>query len=314
MVIDDLADREHDCDILLDQNFYSDMKRRYKHLVPNKCKKLLGPKFVLLRPAFNEARKKIKKRDGKVKRILFFFGGSDPYNATEKALQALSLLKEFKIEVDVIVGSNNKNKEIIKRICKEKENFHYHCQVQNIEELMLMADLSIGSGGTTSWERCYLGLPSIVMTIASNQEEISYLLAKKQCIIYMGKASEITEKELSFKLKELIGNNELLLNLSKNAMKMVDGLGRERIRKIMYKEMEKFNITIVSDVNSWINNYIPELISKIEKEHNVNWVHDINDIPNGDIVFYLGCGRIVPSDKHTHHGCGMNRFLNVLEN
>ncbi len=296
MVIDDLADREHDCDLILDQNFYSDMKTRYKHLVPNKCRQLLGPKYVLLRPAFNQARKKIKKRDGKVRRILVFFGGSDPYNVTEKALRALSSLKEFKIEVDVIVGSNNKNKEIIKRICKEKENFHYHCQVQNIEELMLKADLSIGAGGTTSWERCYLGLPSIVLTIASNQEAISHHLAKKQCIIYLGKASEVTEKELILKLKELIHNDELLLNISKNAMKMVDGLGRERVRKIMYKEMKKFNITIMSDMNSWINKYIPELISKIEKKHNVNWVHDINDIPNGDFVFYLGCGRIVPPE------------------
>jgi UDP-2,4-diacetamido-2,4,6-trideoxy-beta-L-altropyranose hydrolase len=296
MVIDDLADRKHECDLILDQNFYMNMETRYSHLVPIYCKQLLGPKYSLLRPEFNKARIKLKNRDGKVKRLLVFMGGSDPENVTEKVLKAISYLNNLKIEVDVIVGSNNKNKERIKKICENHLNFHYYYQVENIEEFMLNADLSIGAGGTTTWERCHLGLPSIVLTIASNQEEISQNLADKQCIIYLGRASEVTEKELSLKLKELINNDELLLNISKNAMQMVDGLGRERIRKIMYKEMKKFNITIVSDLNSWINKYIPELISKIKKEHNVNWVHDINDIPNGDFVFYLGCGRIVPSE------------------
>jgi len=92
MVIDDLADRPHDCDLLLDQNFYENLESRYDGLAPSGCKKLLGPKYALLRPEFREERKNLRKRDGYVKRIMIFFGGSDPTNETTKALEAVRML------------------------------------------------------------------------------------------------------------------------------------------------------------------------------------------------------------------------------
>ena len=82
MVIDDLADRRHDCDLLLDQNFFINGEKRYDELVSPSCTKLLGPKYALLRREFREARKKLKERTGEVKRVLVFFGGSDPENYT----------------------------------------------------------------------------------------------------------------------------------------------------------------------------------------------------------------------------------------
>jgi len=99
MVIDDLADRAHDCDLLLDQNFYENLESRYDGLVSAWCKKLLGPKYALLRPEFREARKNLRKRDGHVKRIMIFFGGSDPANETTKALEAIRMLKRPDIAV-----------------------------------------------------------------------------------------------------------------------------------------------------------------------------------------------------------------------
>ena len=102
MVIDDLANRTHDCDLLLDQNFYLGMENRYNNLVPSHCQLLLGPKYALLRPEFRKARKTLRIRDGKVQRIFVFFGGTDPTNETTKVIQALKTL-ELEFIVDVVL-------------------------------------------------------------------------------------------------------------------------------------------------------------------------------------------------------------------
>jgi UDP-2,4-diacetamido-2,4,6-trideoxy-beta-L-altropyranose hydrolase len=107
MVIDDLANRSHDCDLLLDQNYYRDLDSRYQGLVPEQCVTLLGPGYVLLRPEFTLARQRLRARDGIVRRILVFFGGSDPTNETEKVMAALRLLGRPDIDVDVVVGLAN---------------------------------------------------------------------------------------------------------------------------------------------------------------------------------------------------------------
>src|SRR5690606_26558309 len=115
MVIDDLANRRHDCDLLLDQNLYENMEQRYMGLVPETCKLLLGPRYALLRPEFREARKKLRPRDGTVRRILIFFGGTDPTNETLKAIEAVRLLNCSDIEVDVVVGAKNPHRDLIKK-------------------------------------------------------------------------------------------------------------------------------------------------------------------------------------------------------
>ena len=147
MVIDDLADRPHDCELLLDQNLYQDMETRYDPLVPATCAKLLGPKYALLRPEFAQARKNLRQRDGQVMRILVFFGGVDPTNETAKAIHALASIADRQFAVDVVVGSGNPHKQQIENLCAEHEGFHYHCQVDNMAELMAAADLAIGAGG-----------------------------------------------------------------------------------------------------------------------------------------------------------------------
>lgn len=111
MVIDDLADRIHDNDLLLDQNLYEDLENRYNGLAPPHCIKLLGPRYALLRPEFRKARASLRKRDGIIRRILVSFGGSDPSNETAKALEAIGLLGKPEIAVDVVVGSSNPHRE-----------------------------------------------------------------------------------------------------------------------------------------------------------------------------------------------------------
>lgn len=193
MVIDDLANRKHDCDVLLDQNFYLNKSQRYKGLVPEHCSLLLGPEHALLREEFYEVKKHLRKRDGNVRHILVFYGGSDLTDETSKAIQALVLLhKEYnKISVDVVTGQSNPHKQKVEEMCSQHDFIRYDCQVDNMAELMNTADLMLGAGGTTTWERLFLQLPAIVTAIADNQIEICHDCAAAGLITYLGMAEDV---------------------------------------------------------------------------------------------------------------------------
>ena len=293
MAIDDLADRPHDCDLLLDQNFYENLESRYDGLVPAWCKKLLGPKYALLRPEFREARKNLRKRDGHVKRIMIFFGGSDPSNETAKALEAVRMLNRPDIAVDVVVGSANPYKDKINELCTAMTNVIYHYQVSNMAKLMANADLFLGGGGSTTWERCCLGLPSLVISIAANQNNIIGNVADAGGAIFLGNAQQVTVDDILAALKKAVNDNQLLQSLSQKELQLVDGFGIERVRRVL--GFRQSRIAIVSDAQSWINEYIPTLVAAIEKQgHTIKHIHDVHSIPEGDFVFYLGCGQLVP--------------------
>ena len=195
-VIDDLANRKHDCDILLDQNFYRAMQHRYDGLVPPSCKLLLGPSYALLREEFYAAKKKLRRRDGHLRRILVFYGGSDITHETEKAVRALLHLSLPAVEVDVIIGGSNAHRTQIEELCAPHDFLRTYCAVSNMAEFMANADLCLGAGGTTTWERCFLGLPAIVTAIAENQLEICRDCADAGLIYYLGRWDEVTEMAL----------------------------------------------------------------------------------------------------------------------
>jgi UDP-2,4-diacetamido-2,4,6-trideoxy-beta-L-altropyranose hydrolase len=115
MVIDDLADRQHDCDMLLDQNFYTDMHTRYLGKVPAHCQLLLGPRYALLREEFRTLHEQIKPRTGEVKRLLVFFGGIDADNYTGLAIKALADMDIKGMHVDVVIGVQHPYREEIKK-------------------------------------------------------------------------------------------------------------------------------------------------------------------------------------------------------
>lgn len=197
MVIDDLANRRHDCDLLLDQNLYEDMYTRYNHLVPSHCRLYLGPKYALLRDEFYEARKALRRRNGTIKNILVFYGGVDTTNETMKTLHALEKIRNAdSVTVNVIVGANNPCKEKIERCCLTHTNWHFYCQVSNIAEFMNQADLMLGAGGSTTWERCFMRLPALVTAVAENQIEGCKYLEKCGVIKYLGVFNDVTENRV----------------------------------------------------------------------------------------------------------------------
>ena len=234
MVIDDLANRQHDCDLLLDQNYYRDMDRRYQGLVPEECITLLGPAYVLLRPEFADARQRLRLRDGVVRRILVFFGGGDSTNQTQKAVEALKLLDRPDIGVDVVVGAANLNRNAVQALCDQQPNVTFHCQVSNMAQLMLNADLGIGAGGATTWERCCLGLPAITMVFAENQLQTTLDLANLGAVLFLDWANKVSTIQLARSIESLITNVTLLDNLSKkSSFLMKDWAGTEAITAAM---------------------------------------------------------------------------------
>ena len=196
-VIDDLANRRHDCDMLLDQNFYREMRHRYDGLIPPACKLLLGPSHALLREEFYEAREHLRERDGILRRILVFYGGSDATGETEKAIRALVQLQLPSVAVDVVVGGSNPCRASIEELCAAHDFLHYHCQVSNMAELMAHADLCLGAGGTTTWERCFLGLPAIVTAVAENQIQICEDCAEAGYICCLGRWDAVRQEDIA---------------------------------------------------------------------------------------------------------------------
>lgn len=230
LVIDDLANRPHDCDALLDQNYFPSPSGRYHHLTPADCVLLTGPAYALLRPGFAGAGGDNTRRENQ--RLLVFFGGSDPAGATLKTLGALRGMQRPEIAVDVVVGETNPQKKAIQALCKEM-GAHFYCQVENMAELMGRAGLSVGAGGTTTWERLCAGLPAIVVTIADNQVEITRNLARDGYLLYLGGHEETDEAMIARQVEALLENQALRAYLSRHGRELVDGQGTDRVARVL---------------------------------------------------------------------------------
>ena len=224
MVIDDLANRVHECNVLLDQNLYPNMDTRYRGLVPEYCQQFLGPQYMLLRNEFFEARKKLRKRDGRIGRILVFFGGSDPTNETEKVLNAIKEFKLTSVDIDVVVGRSNVLRDKIQELCSTMPGVNLHCQINYMAELMATADLGIGAGGITTWERCYLGLPSIIIAVADNQEKSSEYMHWLEAGIYLGSSCNVRTEKIIESLSFLFCNPFRLKEMGRTCLALMSDI------------------------------------------------------------------------------------------
>jgi UDP-2,4-diacetamido-2,4,6-trideoxy-beta-L-altropyranose hydrolase len=241
MVIDDLANREHDCDLLLDQN-YSKNEDRYNGLVPGNCIQLIGPEYAILRPQFQKARGNLRKRNGGVNRILVFMGGADPKNVTSKVLRAIQMLERSDIAIDVVIGNLNPYHDEIKILTSKIPNTSCHHNVENMAELMASADLCIGAGGTTTWERCCAGLPTIAIILAENQKNVSESLDKKEALINLGWYHNVTENNIKEGIEGLIDNPQKMVSMCDKSRRLVDGKGVGRVIDTISSIVDNRNI------------------------------------------------------------------------
>lgn len=232
MVIDDLADRPHDCDVLLDQNYHPS-RAHYAALTGAGSRLLLGPEYALLRPEFASQRGRASERCGAIARVFVFFGGVDQPNLTSLALRALHKAGGAGLELDVVVGKDNPHSAQVAALCRAWPGARLHCQVENMAELMAHADLAIGAGGATTWERCCVGLPSVIVTIAANQETAARALARDGLALAGGSSASVSVDSLSELLTSVLGAPQELRALARRACALVDGAGGERVAQVL---------------------------------------------------------------------------------
>lgn len=229
MAIDDLADRDHDCDVLLDQNFYRNMDTRYAGKVHTHARLLLGPGHALLRESFRTLRAKLVPRTGRVARVLVFFGGVDALNHTGAAIQALTGLGIPGLAVDVVIGVQHPYRVDVEAACAAAD-FACHVQTSRMAELTAAADLAVSAGGSAAWERCCLGLPALSVCTADNQRQ-QLDDAAEAGLLYAPSTmdGEDLVKLIARHVRSLIENPMLLRHISQRAMAAVDGEGAARV-------------------------------------------------------------------------------------
>lgn len=230
MVIDDLADRHHQCHLLLDQNLGRN-QGDYHCLVPKNCILLCGPKYALLRPEFSQLRPySLKRRHStRLQKILITLGGVDKNNITSVVLDALaSCPLPADCQIIVVMGSQA---PWLAQVHEQASHMPWPTTVlTNVSDMALImasSDLAIGAAGSTSWERCCLALPSIQITLAGNQRLIARSLDLAKAAI------AATPETLPIQLYSLVIDEANCLHtlneLSRAAAKVTDGYGVHRV-------------------------------------------------------------------------------------
>lgn len=259
LVVDDLANRSHACDYLLDQNFFADAGSRYESLVPPDCQLYLGPRYALLREEFAVARKASGHRPGKVIRVNVFVGGSDRANLTGRIVDVLSAPEFSALQVDVVLGANQEHADVVEALASRRQNTTIHRDLPHLADLLQSADLAIGAGGTTNWERFCVGLPALVASNAKNQEHICRELHQAGLINYIGPSEQIDNGTIGQSLRSLIASPERLEEQSRRGRLLVDGRGATRVAEILMPsnstelEIRVANAEDVLQYFDWVN-------------------------------------------------------------
>jgi spore coat polysaccharide biosynthesis predicted glycosyltransferase SpsG/ribosomal protein S18 acetylase RimI-like enzyme len=230
MVIDDLADRAHECDLLLDQSLGRETSD-YSALVPADCVVLAGPRYALLRPEFAEWRDYSlnRRRSPKARRILVAMGGVDRQNATCQVLEALRKCDLAPTtEIAVVMGATAPwLQEVRARANQMPWRTDVLVNASDMAHLMADCDIAIGAAGTTSWERCCLGVPTILLTLAQNQIMVANALDRCGAAISVGEVGSGTAAIVSA-INELICHPDKQLLLSSISSTVCDGQGAHR--------------------------------------------------------------------------------------
>lgn len=230
-VIDDLADRNHDCDVLVDQTFGRD-RTDYTTRVPTGCVLLCGAQYAMLRPRFSELRAASlrRRRFSNTNKILVSMGGVDQDNVTLRVLRILNNCKlPSDTEIIVVMG---KSAPWVEQVTKFSECMRYQTNVRvnvnDMAELMAASDIAIGAAGATSWERSCLGVPTVMLILAENQRYAASLLAAANAVelVAMG---ELFEASLLSAIAKILNDPGYRLSMSTHAAAITDGAGIDKV-------------------------------------------------------------------------------------
>ncbi|WP_339651682.1 UDP-2,4-diacetamido-2,4,6-trideoxy-beta-L-altropyranose hydrolase [Halopseudomonas pelagia] len=231
LVIDDLADRPHQCDVLLDQTLGRD-PQDYQPWVPADCTVLCGAHYALLRPEFAALRPySLQRRElAPLRHILVSMGGVDKENATGQILAALATAElPAGSLITAVMGATSPWLEVIQQqAARLSVPTLVRSGVSDMAQLMADSDLAIGAAGATSWERCCLGLPSIMVVLAVNQQQVAEGLQAVHAVKVLAGPQDIPE-ELPTLAGELLFQPHRVHHMSKAAAGVTDGMGTARL-------------------------------------------------------------------------------------
>lgn len=224
VVLDDLANRPLFCHLLINSSCFN--KSAYQNLVPEFCEQMLGPEFVILKPEYLYFKKSHWQE--KIRKVFIFMGGADSKNVTSKIIEAFSHTTFDGISFDIVIGSSNLQKREIEKLVALKNNFTIYQNRPHLADLMQSADIAIGAGGTSAWERICVGLPSAIITLAENQVSLTENLSDMGLVTYLGHYNVVTTQMIRDFLVKEISFGRLKKKFSETK-RLCDGLGVERI-------------------------------------------------------------------------------------
>lgn len=225
VAIDDLADRVLPVDLVLNQNLGAE-EARYRSLVPITARILVGPAFALLRPEFAAAHDRHRPRSGRIDQIIVFLSGADRSDITRLAAEAAAAVG---VQVDVVVGAAYPHLPTLRRWAADHPLVELHVNTSSMALLMERADLAIGAPSSASWERCAVGLPSILVVLADNQRETGRLLAERGAALTLGWHASIDVERIERAIRILRTEPDRVGAMSDAAYGITDGRGTERI-------------------------------------------------------------------------------------
>lgn len=231
MAIDDVADRPHDVDLLLDQNFFPDPATRYMGRLADRCRTLFGPRFALLRPEFSALRADALSRPVSrvVQRVLVMFGGADTADAASRTVRALAAL-DCRAHVDVVAGPAYVPPiQALRDLAGTLRSARLHVAPDNLAQIMANADIAIGSPGVTSYERCCVALPAIAIAVADNQEPLGRSLHAAGVHRYLGRIEALQHAAFEQLLAEALSGQLDLPAMRGAAASICDGEGTTRV-------------------------------------------------------------------------------------
>ncbi len=225
MAIDDLADREQPVDLLLNQNPGVE-DAAYTDLVPATARLLLGPRYALVRPAFAEARARRTSRDGRIGRIGVLLGGADPDDVTARAVDGILALP---VAIDVVVGGAYPHAAALLGRLAGRRDARLYVDIEDVAGVMSETDLVIGAPGSASWERCTLGLPTVLVVLADNQIRVAQALTDAGAAVSAGWHEDVTAASIARLVTDLMADPTSVERMSEAASALADGYGTERV-------------------------------------------------------------------------------------
>ena len=229
LAIDDLANRKHSAHYLLDSGLDVNRYSSSSELVVSSCKLYLGPQYALLSSDYSSFLPLPPVRT-RLRRILVFLGGVDSHNFTLNILEELISPSYHKFKIDVVLGSASPHKVSVSRFISNSPNISLHIGLPSLSHLIARADLAIGAGGSSAWERACLGLPSIIIPIASNQISNSHQLQRVGAAVplFFNSVNDLT-LQLRSALAHIEDNPGILQRMSTDCFQLTDGRGVQRI-------------------------------------------------------------------------------------